>query len=52
VLPTYDLLKLTDKTQSKLLATTMCRTNQGYVWRCLKKGVFTARFQTLISYPP
>jgi len=46
VVLTYDLMKPTDKTHTKLLTTTMCRTNLGYVWRCLKKGVVTVTFQT------
>lgn len=48
-MPTYDLMKPTDKTHMKLRTTTMCWTNLGYVLRDLKKRVVTVRFQTRIS---
>jgi len=44
VVPTFDSMKPTDKTHMKLLTTTMCPTNLGYVRRCLKNGVVTVRF--------
>jgi len=35
---TYDLMKQADKTLTKLLTTTMCRTNLGYVRQLSKEG--------------